>query len=341
MTEDSAQALVTIAALAAFADGTTEEQERAEIARVAARLGVSLDGVQLSDDVSAAMEASRVARRFTSDEEREAAYRVALAVVHADGDVNTKETLFLRTLAQSLGVDARALDAEAGAASRGVEQWVSSSRSEGAAAVGGMGAAAVAASPGDASPGAATASAATAGAATASAAASSASLDDFILDQAMLTAALELLPDKLANLGIIPLQVRLVHTIGQRNGGGGESVHVKELMATLGLSVVGQAIETVVRKAFGGVAGGLLGRMLGGAGGVAAGAGVTFASTYALGHVAQQYYAQGRTMSAGDLKTLFGRLTDDGGALYPRVQQRIGELARGSTLGSIMQGLRS
>jgi len=241
--------------------------------------------------------------------------------VHADGDVNTKETLFLRTLAQSLGVDARALDAEAGAASRGVAQWVSSSRREVASGVGGLGTAAAADSTGGASGGA--------------------SIDAFILDQAMLTAALELLPDKLANLGIIPLQLRLVHQIGQRSGNSGESFHVKELMATLGLSVVGQALETAVRKTFGGVAGGLLGRMLGGAGGVAAGAAVTFASTYALGHVAQQYYAQGRTMSAGDLKTLFGRLKDDGGALYPRVQQRIGELARGNTLASIMQGLRS
>jgi hypothetical protein len=144
----------------------------------------------------------------------------------------------------------RALDAEAGAASRGVAQWVSSSRREVASGVGGLGTAAAADSTGGASGGA--------------------SIDAFILDQAMLTAALELLPDKLANLGIIPLQLRLVHQIGQRSGNSGESFHVKELMATLGLSVVGQALETAVRKTFGGVAGGLLGRMLGGAGGVGA-----------------------------------------------------------------------
>jgi tellurite resistance protein/uncharacterized protein (DUF697 family) len=314
MNEEAAQALVTIAAITAMADGSTDAQERGEIERVAQRLGVSLADVHVTDDVSAAMEATRVARRFTTDEEREAAYRVAVAVAHADGYVNTRETVFLRTLAQALGVDARALDAEAGAVSRGVA---------------------------DASVDGAFAAASAGVAAGASASAPTGTLDEFILDQAMLTAALELLPDKLANLGIIPLQLRLVHTIGQRSGGSGESLHVKELMATLGLSVMGQALETAVRKTFGGLAGGLLGRMLGGAGGMAAGAAVTFASTYALGHVAQQYYAQGRSMSATDLKALFGRLKDDGGTMYPRVQQRIAELARGNSLSSIMQSFRT
>jgi tellurite resistance protein/uncharacterized protein (DUF697 family) len=314
MNEEAAQALVTIAAITAMADGSTDAQERGEIERVAQRLGVSLADVHVTDDVSAAMEATRVARRFTTDEEREAAYRVAVAVAHADGYVNTREAVFLRTLAQALGVDARALDAEAGAVSRGVA---------------------------DASVDGAFAAASAGVAAGASASAPTGTLDEFILDQAMLTAALELLPDKLANLGIIPLQLRLVHTIGQRSGGSGESLHVKELMATLGLSVMGQALETAVRKTFGGLAGGLLGRMLGGAGGMAAGAAVTFASTYALGHVAQQYYAQGRSMSATDLKALFGRLKDDGGTMYPRVQQRIAELARGNSLSSIMQSFRT
>jgi uncharacterized protein (DUF697 family) len=255
---------------------------------------------------------------------------VALAVAHADGTVNDRETQFLRALARALGVNAQALDAEAGDTSRGVESWMSEGRNAPAVEGGGaLGLSAAAASTGQGS----TAAPGATGAAT--------SLDELILNQAVLTAALELLPDKLANLGIIPLQVRLVHTIGQRSGAGDESIHVKELMATLGLGVMAQALETAVRKTFGGLAGGLLGRMLGGAGGVAAGAAVTFASTYALGHVAQQYYAQGRTMSATDLKALFTRLKDDGGTMYPRVQQRIAELARGNSLSSIMQSFRT
>ncbi|HMS01850.1 MAG TPA: hypothetical protein PKE51_02700, partial [Gemmatimonadaceae bacterium] len=75
-------------------------------------------------------------------------------------------------------------------------------------------------------------------------------------------------------------------------------------------------------------------------GGVAAGAAVTFASTYALGHVAEQYYAQGQTISTTDLKTLFQRFRGEADTLYPRVQQRIASLAQGNTLASIMQSVR-
>jgi glutathione S-transferase len=80
--------------------------------------------------------------------------------------------------------------------------------------------------------------------------------------------------------------------------------------------------------------------MLGGAGGVAAGVAVTFATTYALGHVAEQYYAQGQSLSAADLKALFARFRGEADTLYPRVQARIGEVARGNSLASIMQSVR-
>jgi tellurite resistance protein/uncharacterized protein (DUF697 family) len=309
MNDQAAQAIVRIAAIASLADGAQDERERGEIAAIATRYGTSINDVQVTDEASAAMEAARVARSLTSAEEREIAYRVALAVCHADGYVNTRETLFLRSLAQTLDVDPIVLDTEAGDVSRDVESWVSPA---GAAHAAGLSGAAGAAG----------------------------ALDDLILDQAILTAALELLPDKLANLGIIPLQLRLVHTIGQRSGAAVDGVQVKDLMATLGLSVVGQALETAVRKTFGGLVGGMLGRMLGGAGGVAAGAAVTFGTTYALGHVAEQYYAQGRRISTTDLKALFGRFKGEAETLYPRVQQRIADKARGNTMASLLQSVR-
>jgi tellurite resistance protein/uncharacterized protein (DUF697 family) len=308
----AADAVVRIAALTAIADGTQDEAERTQLVDVADRLGVSLDEVLLVTATSAPIEATRLARVFESDEERALAYRTALAVANADGYVNTRETLFLRSLAQALGVDGDGLAREAESTARDVDAWVGAS--------------------------AATASGATA-AGTSSGGASE-SLDDFILDQAMLTAALELLPDKLANLAIIPLQMRLVHTIGQRRGASTDGGQIKALMATLGVGVVAQALETAVRKTFGGLAGGLLGRMLGGAGGVAAGAAVTFASTYALGHVAERYYAQGQSLSGADLKSLFGKFRGEADTLYPRVQQRIAGLAQGNTLASIMQSVR-
>jgi uncharacterized protein (DUF697 family) len=165
-------------------------------------------------------------------------------------------------------------------------------------------------------------------------------LDTHILDQAMLTAALELLPDRLANLAILPLQMRLVHHIGQQYDQQTDANQIKDLAATFGLGAAAQVMESVVRKAFGGIAGGLLGGLFGGAAGIAAGGAVTFASTYALGHAAQQYYAQGRSLSTADMKALFARFQGDANTMYPRVQDRIATLAQGTNLSSVLQSIR-
>ena len=154
------------------------------------------------------------------------------------------------------------------------------------------------------------------------------SVDDLILNQAMLAGALELLPDKLANLAILPLQIRLVYQIGKQHGQQLDVDQVKDLVATLGIGVTAQALEGVIRKTLGGLTGGLLGGLVGGAAGLAAGMAVTFGTTYALGHVARQYYAQGRKLSAEDLKALFARFQEEAKALFPRVEDRIREQAR-------------
>jgi len=165
-------------------------------------------------------------------------------------------------------------------------------------------------------------------------------IDHHILDQAILTAAMELLPDRLANLAILPLQLRMVYGIGQKHGQKLDARQVADLAATLGIGAVAQVFEKVVRRALGGIAGGLLGGLLGGAGGVAAGAAVTFASTYALGHAAEQYYAQNRSLSVADMKTLFTRFQSEAKEMYPRVQDRIRQRASGTSLSSVMQSIR-
>lgn len=165
-------------------------------------------------------------------------------------------------------------------------------------------------------------------------------LDNHILDQAILTAAMELLPDRLANMAILPLQLRLVYGIGQKHGQQLDARQVADLAATFGIGAVAQVFEKVVRRALGGIAGGLLGGMLGGAGGIAAGAAVTFASTYALGHAAEQYYAQNRSLSVADMKALFTRFQGEANEIYPRVQSRIQQKASGTSLSGVMQSLR-
>jgi uncharacterized protein (DUF697 family) len=152
---------------------------------------------------------------------------------------------------------------------------------------------------------------------------SDAGVDQLILEQAILTGAVDLLPDRLANVAILPLQLRLVYQIGRHYGQQLDAEQIKDLAATLGLGAAAQVMEGVVRKLVGSAARGLLGGLIGAAGGLAAGVAVTFAATYALGHVAKQYYAQGRRLSADDLRALFQRFQDEARALFPKVQDQI------------------
>ena len=165
-------------------------------------------------------------------------------------------------------------------------------------------------------------------------------MDNHILDQAILSAALEFLPDRLANMAILPLQMRLVYVIGQKHGQQLDVKQITDLAATFGIGAVAQVFEKVIRRTLGGLTGGLLGGLLGGAAGFAAGATVTFASTYALGHAAEQYYAQNRSLSIPDMKALFSRFQAEATAMYPRVQDRIQQRASGTSLAGVMQSIR-
>jgi uncharacterized protein (DUF697 family)/tellurite resistance protein len=165
-------------------------------------------------------------------------------------------------------------------------------------------------------------------------------LDDFILQQAILTGALEILPDQLANIAVLPLQLRLVYMIGQRHGQKLDVNQVKDLAATLGLGVAAQSVEGVVMNLVGGLAKGLLGGLVGGATRAATGAAITFSATYALGHVADQYYAQGRRLSRNDLLALFDRFKQEAGSIYPRVESQIRARSGTLNLQSLLAGLR-
>jgi hypothetical protein len=99
-------------------------------------------------------------------------------------------------------------------------------------------------------------------------------------------------------------------------------------------------VEGMVRKMLGSVASGLLGGLLGGATGVAAGAAVTFAATYALGHAAKQYYAQGRKLSAEDLRALFTRFQGEAQGLLPQVSGQIQSLAQQVKLPDVLAQIR-
>ncbi len=163
-------------------------------------------------------------------------------------------------------------------------------------------------------------------------------LDAFILDQSMLTAACSILPGSLSGMAILPLQLRMAYSIGQRHGQQLDMAQVKDLAAVFGIGAAGHVVEGVIRGFARGVGRGLLGGLLGSTAGLAAGAAVTFATTYALGKATDQYYAQGRRLSSQDLRALFARFQSEANTIYPRVQGRISELAASNNLSSVLTG---
>ena len=155
-----------------------------------------------------------------------------------------------------------------------------------------------------------------------------AALDKSILNYAILNGALELLPQSLATMAIIPLQMKMVYRIGQAYGYELDRGHVKDLLATLGVGLTSQYVEEVGRKLVGGLLRAVGGRFAGALGRQAAGSALSFATTYALGHVAKQYYAGGRTLSVDKLKAAFQSLVGEAQALRGRYAGEIEEKAR-------------
>jgi uncharacterized protein (DUF697 family)/tellurite resistance protein len=304
MNESDREPIVTIALLAALADGQATPEEKTRLEESLTRLGVtSLENVE-AQVVAGQIRITDVTSRLSGDDAKRLAYETAVVVCNTDGPANDKETRFLADLRSALGLDAGSV--------AGMEQQAKM----------------------------------TAGAPImpteihAGAPPSVDGLDEFIQQQAIIAGALELLPEGLANLAILPLQLRMVYQIGQRHGQQLDANQIRDLAGTLGIGAAAQVLEGAVRKLFGGLTKGLLGGLFGGVAGVAAGAAVTFATTYALGHVAKQYYAQSRSLSAEDLRSLFARFQGEAKTLFPKVQSQVQAQAKSLNLKSLLGSLR-
>lgn len=299
MNESDREPIITIALLASLCDGQTTEGEKAQLERSLKELNAG-SAEQIAGQVAMGqLRLADVTGRLSDDEARRLAYETATIVCNSDGPVNDQEQRFLGDLKSTLGIDdatATTLESSARAAA-GVTPGPAEVHAGDPPGVEG--------------------------------------LDEWIQQQAVITAALELLPEGLANLAILPVQLRMVYRIGQRHGQTLDANQVKDLAGALGIGAAAQVVEGTVRKLFGGITKGIFGGMVGGAAGIAAGAAVTFASTYALGHVAKQYYAQGRSLSSADLKQLFARFQDEARAVFPKLQQALKARQR---LGSSFSG---
>lgn len=315
MTSADTQAIVTIAVLAAFADGDKHDRERDELKRIAEGLGRA-HGVHLptlyQDVLMKRVDTASAVAALGSAEARQLAYEMAVCVCDADGAQSPAEVSFLSSLRSQLGLGPSA------------ERFAAQAEEIAAAPIGTAPASPASTAPGAAAP-----------------AVDSAALDREILNAAILNGAIELLPETLSTMAIIPLQMKLVYRIGQAHGYQLDSGHVKDFLATVGVGLTSQYLEQAGRKLLGGLLGKFGGGgMLGGLGKQAVSSGMSFASTYALGHVAKRYYAGGRTLSAQMLKDAYASVAAEAQGLQGRYLPAIQEKARGLDAGKVLALVR-
>jgi uncharacterized protein (DUF697 family)/tellurite resistance protein len=305
MNERDRQHIAAIGLVAALADGDRNAAEQQQLEQVARDFGGDDFDDVARQILSGQSRLEELVAALSDGEAKQQAYEIAVLVCHADGSANEKEKIFLAELKTSLALDgAGATELDATAAGLAVAPVAGPSLGEGEGG----------------------------------------GLDAMILKSAVLAGALELLPQNLASLAIVPLQLRLVYRIGAEHGRRLDATQVKDLAGAMGIGAAAQVMEGVARRVLGGLAKGLFGKAIGGvAGGTAAavtGVGLTFATTYALGHAAKQYYAQGRTLSRDDLKALFGRLKAEAATIYPRVEAEIRQQASTLNLSQVIGKIR-
>jgi len=313
------EAVLTIALLAAFADGT-DDREREEIKRIADSLAGEAGAPQLSQLYQSVLlkrvNVAQAAEALTDPSHKQLAYEMAVCVCDADAVASEAEQQFLQELKAALGLDSK--------------QTATVEREAAALADAPLPIAATSAAP-DAQP---------IGGNVKQATMSDAELDKYVLNHAIVNGAIELLPQSLATMAIIPLQIKLVYRIGQAYGHQLDKGHIKEFLATAGVGLTSQYVEQFGRKLLGGLLGSVAGGLGRGLGRVSAGAVFSFATTYALGQLAKRYYAGGRQMNTALIQqtyqSLLGQAKQLQGQYSPEIEQR----ARTLDAGQVMQMVR-
>lgn len=287
MNPQEQRAVLNIMIHAALADGSKSEDERASIRDAAESLagagGSALSGVY-QDVLLRRVTLADAATTLAQPEHRQLAYEMAVCVCDADGVQSEAERAFLGGLRQVLRLEG---NAEAAAAASQADAIAAAAYGPAATYI-----------PAGAVPASAPVVKST----------DTPELDKSILNYSILNGALELLPQSWASMAIIPLQVRMVYRIGQHYGVNLDQGHIKEFLATIGVGLTSQYVEQIGRKLVGGLLGKAAGGMIGGLGRSATGVAFSFATTYALGHLAKRYYAGGRVMSTALLRSTYQEL---------------------------------
>ena len=313
MNPNEQRALLNILVQAAMSDGTKADSERQFIRDLSQQLDGTAGAQHLAQAVQDALlkrvTLDAATQTLTDPSHRQLAYEWAVAVCDADGVASTAEKAFLSQLRAQLGLggqaDVEAAEAQTHAAAAAYADVATPATFESAPP--------------------------------APVAVDQAALDKMVLNYAILNGALELLPQSWASMAIIPLQIKMVYRIGAAHGVALDQGHIREFIATAGVGLTSQYIEQFGRKLLGGLIGKAAGRMLGGIAGQATGMAFSFATTYALGQLAQRYYAGGRVMSTDLLRQTYQGLLGPAKDLQQRHLPDIQNRARTLDAGEVMR----
>ncbi len=313
-------ALAQLALHAALADGTLSEPERQLLDGFVLGMPEPRPSVAAieSDLRARRCSVAELARPFAEPSQRQAAFEMCSAICGADGPATNAELWFLDELRRELGLDVQT----AAATGQRVDSIVDT-----------LPARTVLVGPSASIPSPAPAPAV---------AVDGAALDKTILNHALLAGGLELLPDTIAAMAILPVQMRLVYSIGKAHGVQLDRGHIQEFLGVIGVGVASQMLERYAVKLVGGLAGMFLGGFGRGLAGQATESSMAFATTYAMGQAARQYYAGGRRLGAVELKSLFSGLLPQARGLQSGYQQQIhaqGNSLRGADIASLVRGI--
>ncbi len=298
---DTNEAVLAVCLFAAFADGEKSEAERETIRRFAEEIG-SQNLATLTRGILMQKQCLEdVVPFLASRQDRLLAYEMALGICEAGGTVSAVESKFLKTLRDQLGLGTEE--------SRDVESEVDSV----------VLAPIESAGPPDTIP----------------------ENHAMILKYAILNGALELLPETFATMAIVPLQMKMVFRIGKSHGVELGAANIKDFVATAGLGLGSQMVEGFARKLMRGMGKKLGGKLAGRAADQLTGSAFSFASTYAIGHVAEKYYAGGSRLDTAGSKSLFQTLESQARGLHTKyladIQTRASTLDKAAIL-SLVRG---
>ncbi len=297
LTPETSDALLAICLMAAMCDGEKSELERAEVRRIADELGSS-DPAALSRKIlMGRLSLDEAVSRIASTSQRLLAYEMALAVCEADERLSESEKSFLAELSSALEVKGEPASQVAKEVDSIILASVASQQPQ----------------------------------------SSVSDNSGMILNYAILNGALELLPESLATMAILPLQMKMVYRIGKSHGHEMDRSRIKEFLAVAGVGIGSQMLEGFARKFLGGFGKKLGGKLVGKAANQIAGSAISFCTTYALGHLAEQYHQGGQRLDANAARTLFETLKNKAAGLHSQHLVDIQAKARSITPASILQ----